>query len=58
MTKFVFDAPGNQQIDQAPSGATTYVWNYANQMNGILKPDGSRVTMLYNANFRRIKKGT
>jgi len=48
-----FDATGNQQVDQAPSGATTYVWNFENQMTGVLKPDGSRVTMTYNANFRR-----
>jgi len=52
-TTFVFDATGNQQVDQAPSGATTYAWNYENQMTGVVKPDGSRVTMMYNANFRR-----
>ena len=53
-TTFVFDAAGNQQVDQGPSGATTYVWNYENQMTGVVKPDGSRVTMAYNANFRRV----
>ena len=53
-TTFTFDAAGNQQVDQAPSGATTYVWNYENQMTGVVKPDGSRVTMMYNANFRRV----
>jgi len=25
-------------------------------MTGIVKPDGSRVTMTYNANFRRTKQ--
>ena len=38
------------------AGATTYVWSYENQMIGLLKPDGSRVTMDYNANFRRTKE--
>ena len=53
-TTFTFDTAGNQQVDQAPSGATTYVWNYENQMTLVVKPDGSRVTMAYNANFRRV----
>jgi len=57
-TTFVFDATGNQQVDQAPSGSTTYAWNYENQMTGRVKPDGSRVTMAYNANFRRTKERT
>jgi len=42
-TTFVFDATGNQQVDQAPGGSTTYVWNHENQLSGVLKLDGSRV---------------
>ena len=53
-----FDAAGNQQIERAPSGTTTNVWNYENQMTLVQMPNGSRVTMAYNANFRRTKKRT
>ena len=49
-------AAGNQQIEQAPSGTTTNVWNYENQMTLVQMPNGSRVTMAYNANFRRTDK--
>ena len=48
--------PGNQQIEQAPSGTTTNAWNYEHQMTLVQMADGSRVTMVYNANFRRIKR--
>jgi hypothetical protein len=50
------DAAGNQQIERAPSGTTTNVWNYENQMILVQMPNGSRVTMQYNANFRRTDK--
>ncbi len=55
---FGFDTAGNQQIEQAPTGTTTNTWNYENQMTLVQKPDGSRVTMAYNANFRRTQKRT
>ena len=49
-------AAGNQQIEQAPSGTTTNAWNYENQMTLVQMPNGSRVTMAYNAEFRRTDK--
>jgi YD repeat-containing protein len=55
-TTYTFDADGNQQIEDAPGGRTTNVWNYENQMIGVIKPDASRVTMLYNADYRRVRK--
>ena len=55
-TTYTFDAAGNQQIEQAPSGTTTNVWNYENQMILVQMPNGSRVTMQYNAKFRRTDK--
>ena len=57
-TTYTCDAAGNQQIEQAPSGTTTNVWNYENQMTLVQMPSGSRVTMAYNAEFRRTKKRT
>ena len=47
-----------KQVDQATSGSTTFAWNYENQMIGVVKPDGSRATMVYNVNFRRTKQRT
>jgi hypothetical protein len=39
-----------------PNGdRTTSVWDYENQSTPILKPDVSRVTMVYNAIFRRVE---
>jgi YD repeat-containing protein len=55
-TTFTFDAAGNQQIEQAPSGTTTRTWDYENQQTGVVLPSGSRVTMSYNADFRRVRK--
>ena len=52
-TTYTFDATGNQQIEQAPSGTTTNTWNYENQMTLVQLAAGTRVTMAYNANFRR-----
>jgi hypothetical protein len=47
---------GNQQIDNAPDGITTRVWNYENQRILLVKPSGARVTMAYTADFRRVRK--
>ncbi len=55
-TTYTFDAAGNQQIEKAPSGTTTNTWNYENQMTLVQMSDGTRVTMAYNANFRRTDK--
>jgi YD repeat-containing protein len=55
-TTFTFDAAGNQQIDQAPSSITTRTWDYENQQSGVVLPSGARVTMSYNADFRRVRK--
>ena len=50
-TTYTFDANGNQQIVQEPSGArTTTTGNYENQPTLFIMPDGSRVTISYNAN--------
>ena len=49
-------AAGNQQFEQAPSGTTTNVWNYENQMTLVQMANGSRVTMAYNAEFRRTRR--
>lgn len=53
-TTFTFDQAGNQQVESAPTGVTTNVWNYENQLTGVVLPSGQRVTMTYNADFRRI----
>jgi YD repeat-containing protein len=55
-TTFTFDASGNQQIENAPGGVTTHTWNYENQRTLIVKPSGERVTMAFNADFRRVRK--
>ena len=46
---YTFDGAGNQQIDHAPEGITTHVWNYENQETGEVLPSGARVTMSYTA---------
>ena len=51
-TTFTFDAVGNQQIEQALSGATTNVWDYENQRTAVLLPSGARETITYNADLR------
>ena len=53
---YMFDAAGNQQIDQAPDWTTTRTWNYENQNTLVVQPDGTRVTMSYNANLRRTRE--
>jgi hypothetical protein len=49
---------GNQQLEVAPSGITTNVWNYENQRTAVLLPSGSRETMSYNANLRNVRTET
>jgi YD repeat-containing protein len=56
-TTFTFDQAGNQRIESAPTGVTTNIWNYENQLAGVVLPSGQRVTMLYNADFRRVYNG-
>ena len=56
VTTFIFDAAGNQQTEQASSGTTTRTWDYDNQQTGVVLPSGARVTMSYNADFRRVRK--
>lgn len=51
-TTFTFDAAGNQQIEVAPSGITTNVWDYENQRTLVLLPSGQRETITYNADLR------
>jgi YD repeat-containing protein len=54
---YTFDADGNQQIVLAPNGdLTTYAWDYENQLLLVQESDGSRATMSYNADFRRVQK--
>lgn len=55
-TTFTFDATGNQLIDKAPGGITTRTWNYENQRIAVVLPNGTRVTMAYNADFFRVTK--
>ena len=50
-------AAGNQQLELSPAGdRTTTIWNYENQPTLFRKPNGTRVTMVYNANNRRVSK--
>ena len=37
------------------AGTTTNTWNYENQLTGVVLPSGQRVTMGYNADFRRTR---
>jgi YD repeat-containing protein len=55
-TTFIFDASGNQQIVSAQAGRTTNTWDYENQLIRVQLPNGSRVTMAYNADFLRVRK--
>jgi YD repeat-containing protein len=55
-TTFVYDATGNQRIEQPPAGnRTTTTWNFENQPTQYLLPSGSRVTMAYNGDNRRVQ---
>jgi hypothetical protein len=49
---FTLDTAGNQQIEQAPTGTTTTVWDYENQRTAVLLPGGQRETITYNADLR------
>ena len=50
--------PGNQQIESAPRGISTNVWNYENQRTAVLLPSGQRETMTYNADLRNARTET
>jgi YD repeat-containing protein len=55
-TTYVYDANGNQQIEQSAIGnRTTTTWNYENQPTLYRLPAGSRVTMIYNGDNRRVR---
>jgi len=58
MATFTFDASGNQQIENAPTGRTTNTWDYENQLTRVDLPSGARVTMAYDADFLRVRKET
>ena len=45
-----------RQIEVALSRTTRNVWDYENQRTRAVMRDGLRVTMVYNANFRRTRK--
>jgi YD repeat-containing protein len=52
----VYDSTGNQQIEQPAVGnRTTTTWNYENQPTLYQLPSGSRVTMSYNGDNRRVQ---
>ena len=53
-TAVTVDAAGNQQIEAAPAGVTTNVWNCENQRTIVALPSGARVNSAYNADFRRV----
>lgn len=56
-TTYTFDADGNQQIVQEPTeDRTTNVWDYENQLIEVQNADGTRSTMTYNPDFRRVAK--
>jgi len=56
-TTYVYDADGNQSIEQPPTGnRTTTTWDYENQPVQYVLPTGSPVTMTYNADNRRVTK--
>ena len=53
---YVYDANGNQQIEQSAIGnRTTTTWNFENQPTLYRLPAGSRVTMIYNGDNRRVR---
>ena len=41
---------------QPSASRTTYGWDYENETTLVRLPTGSRVTMAYNADFRRVRK--
>jgi YD repeat-containing protein len=59
LTTYTFDAAGNEEIMREPTNTlTTNVWEYENQNTAVVKPSGARITMLYNADFRRVDEAT
>src|SRR5262249_25734899 len=54
---YAFDPDGNQQLVIIPNGdRTTTTWDFENQPIRVEQPSGLRVTMLYNADNRRVWK--
>jgi hypothetical protein len=51
-----FDAAGSYHIEEVPHGITVRNWDYENQQTRVANPHGSRVTMAYSADFRRVSK--
>ena len=55
-TTYTFDADGNQEVVEQPSGErTTYAWDYENRMTSVRLPSGVRNTMAYDADGLRVK---
>ena len=55
---YTFDQNGNQHILDSEGEITTWSWDFENQNTLVELPDGTRVTMAYNANNRRVRKTT
>jgi YD repeat-containing protein len=57
-TTFVFDASGNQRLQQAPSGGgtTTNTFDFENRLATVALPTGIRNTFAYNADNLRIHR--
>ncbi len=55
-TTYTFDADGNQEVVEQPSGdRTTYAWDYENRMTSAQLPSGVRNTMAYEPDGLRVK---
>lgn len=54
---YAFDMNGNQQIVVEPPGQrSTWVWDYENHPVLVVLSSGFRITMTYNAIFRRVRR--
>lgn len=54
---YTFDTTGNQQIVLNPDAIrATTTWSYGNQATFYRLADGSRVTMTYSSDLRRVQK--
>ena len=57
VTTYSFDSNGNQQLVLSPDGTRqTNTWDYENQRTLVQAPNGSRITSIYNADHRRVRK--
>ena len=57
ISTYTFDANGNERIvEQSDGKRTTRTWDYKNQNTRIELPNGSLVTMIYNADNRRVDR--